>query len=59
MTEPDEPEDREPKRAAPPRRRRATTPPPAGSDPRPEPEPPRHAPTDNDERMRRDRPPHY
>lgn len=40
-------------------RRRATTPPPEGSDPHPEGEPRRHAPDANDERMRRERPPHY
>ena len=46
----------------PPRRRgprRATTLPPAGSDPTPLPEPPRHSSTENDERMRREKPPHY
>ncbi|GMA91429.1 hypothetical protein GCM10025869_19580 [Homoserinibacter gongjuensis] len=40
-------------------RRRVTTPPPAGSDPHPTPEPKRHTPTENDERMRREKPPHY
>ncbi|MFT4123117.1 MAG: hypothetical protein QM635_04715 [Microbacteriaceae bacterium] len=39
--------------------RRAGTEPPPGSDPHPEPEPRRHAVTDNDERMRRDVPPHW
>jgi hypothetical protein len=41
------------------RGRRATTPPPAGSDPHPAPEPPRTSGTENDERMRQDKPPHY
>jgi hypothetical protein len=36
-----------------------TTEPPPGSDPNPAPEPPRHAKTENDERMRREKPPHY
>ncbi|WP_166868025.1 MULTISPECIES: hypothetical protein [unclassified Salinibacterium] len=39
--------------------RRVTTPPPAGSDPSPLPEPPRLPSGDNDERMRREKPPHY
>lgn len=41
------------------RSRRATTPPPAGSDPTPLPEPPRSSGTENDERMRAEKPPHY
>ena len=41
------------------RRRRARTEPPPGSDPHPAPEPPRHASTDNDARLRGDKPPHY
>jgi len=42
-----------------PPRRRATTAPPAGSDPHPAPEPERHAETDNDARLRAEKPPHY
>jgi len=41
------------------RGRRVTTPPPAGSDPTPAPEPPRHSSTENDARMRAEKPPHY
>ncbi|MDJ0336153.1 MAG: hypothetical protein ACOH10_12680 [Rhodoglobus sp.] len=41
------------------RRRRASTKPPPGSDPTPLPEPPRHASTENDEQLRRDKPPHW
>lgn len=41
------------------RNRRVTTPPPPGSDPTPAPEPPRLPRGDNDERMRREKPPHY
>ena len=41
------------------RRRRVTTEPPPGSDPKPEGEPDRHSGTENDERMRREKPPHY
>ncbi|WP_147900905.1 hypothetical protein [Homoserinibacter sp. GY 40078] len=40
-------------------RRRVTTDPPPGSDPHPDPEPTRHGSQENDERMRRDKPPHY
>ena len=40
-------------------RRRATTPPPPGSDPTPLPEPPRGSGTENDERLKADKPPHY
>lgn len=40
-------------------RRRVTTAPPPGSDPNPQPEPKRLPPADNDERMRREKPPHY
>jgi hypothetical protein len=40
-------------------RRRVTTDPPAGSDPAPAPEPPRHASTENDEQLKRDKPPHW
>ena len=39
--------------------RRARTAPPPGSDPTPAPEPPRHASTENDSRLRTDKPPHY
>jgi hypothetical protein len=42
-----------------PKRRRATTPPPPGSDPTPLPEPPRGSGTENDERLKADKPPHY
>ncbi|HEX4058077.1 MAG TPA: hypothetical protein VHX87_07160 [Galbitalea sp.] len=42
-----------------PRRRRVTTPPPPGTDPTPTPEPERHESTENDERLRADKPPHY
>lgn len=45
--------------AAPRRRRRVTTPPPEGSDPTPAPEPPRGTGTENDERLKADKPPHY
>jgi len=41
------------------RRRRVVTPPPSGSDPNPAPEPPRHASTENDDRLKRDKPPHW
>lgn len=41
------------------RPRRATTPPPAGSDPTPTPEPSRHSGTENDEQLKRDKPPHW
>ncbi|MBC7590137.1 MAG: hypothetical protein H7226_03705 [Salinibacterium sp.] len=41
------------------RRRRASTQPPPGSDPTPLPEPARHATTENDEQLRRDKPPHW
>lgn len=40
-------------------RRRVTTEPPAGSDPNPEPEVGGHAATENDERLKRDKPPHW
>jgi hypothetical protein len=40
-------------------RRRVTTSPPEGSDPTPAPEPPRHASTENDAQLRRDKPPHW
>lgn len=39
--------------------RRVTTDPVPGSDPNPEPEPSRHQPDENDERLRGDRPPHW
>ncbi|MGK2939627.1 MAG: hypothetical protein ACSLFR_17795 [Solirubrobacteraceae bacterium] len=39
--------------------RRVRTVPPEGSDPQPTPEPPRHASTENDERLFGDKPPHY
>ena len=40
-------------------RRRASTQPPSGSDPTPSPEPARHAANENDEQLRRDKPPHW
>jgi len=39
--------------------RRATTEPVAGSDPRPAPEAPRHTLTENDARLKAEKPPHY
>jgi hypothetical protein len=36
-----------------------TTTPPTGSDPSPQREGPRHALTDNDEQLKREKPPHY
>jgi hypothetical protein len=54
-----DPEREEPDDERRPRRRRVTTPPPAGSDPHPAPEPKRHTLTENDERMRQEKPPHY
>ena len=39
--------------------RRVTTPPPEGSDPSPAPEPPRSTGTENDDRLRADKPPHW
>lgn len=41
------------------RRRRARTPAPPGSDPHPAAEPERHDTTENDARLRADKPPHY
>jgi len=41
------------------RKRRVTTDAPAGSDPSPASEPPRHAATENDERLKGDKPPHW
>ena len=41
------------------RNRRVTTEPPPGSDPTPQPEPERSTGTENDDRMRREKPPHY
>ena len=41
------------------RTRRVTTDAPAGSDPSPASEPPRHAATENDERLKGDKPPHW
>lgn len=38
---------------------RVTTEPPAGSDPNPAPEPKRGSGTDNDARLKADKPPHY
>ena len=38
---------------------RVTTEPPVGSDPNPAPEPPRGSSTENDARLRADKPPHY
>lgn len=40
-------------------RRRVTTEPPPGSDPTPTPEAPRHRAAENDEQLRRDKPPHW
>ena len=40
-------------------RRRASTEPPPGSDPNPAPEPERHIPTENDDRLKAEKPPHY
>jgi hypothetical protein len=39
--------------------RRATTQPAPGSDPRPAPEPARHTLTENDDRLKAEKPPHY
>jgi hypothetical protein len=39
--------------------RRVTTAPPEGSDPTPQREPERHALTENDDRLRAEKPPHY
>lgn len=41
------------------KRRRVKTEPPPGSDPAPAAEPDRHAETENDERLRAEKPPHY
>lgn len=41
------------------RHRRVTTVPPAGSDPEPSAEPERHTLTENDERLKQEKPPHY
>ncbi|MCU1405404.1 MAG: hypothetical protein JWQ43_1707 [Glaciihabitans sp.] len=41
------------------RSRRATTEPVAGSDPSPVPEAPRHTLTENDDRLKAEKPPHY
>lgn len=43
----------------PPRKRRVQRPAPAGTDPKPAPEPDRHSATDNDNRLKADKPPHY
>ena len=40
-------------------RKRVTTEPPPGVDPTPSSEPPRHALTENDQRLRDEKPPHY
>jgi hypothetical protein len=40
-------------------RRRVTTDAPAGSDPHPDPEPARHVATENDDRLKQDKPPHW
>lgn len=40
-------------------RRRVTTEPAPGSDPTPQKEPPRHSEHENDERLKRDTPPHW
>jgi hypothetical protein len=41
------------------RRRRVTTAPPPGTDPTPASEPERHTLTENDERLKAEKPPHY
>ncbi|MEP6481489.1 MAG: hypothetical protein ABJA94_05720 [Rhodoglobus sp.] len=41
------------------RPRRVQTEPPAGSDPSPVGEAPRHTPAENDEQLKRDKPPHW
>ncbi len=41
------------------RHRRVTTAPPVGSDPEPSAEPERHTLTENDERLKQEKPPHY
>jgi hypothetical protein len=41
------------------KRRRVTTEPVPGSDPNPAPEPPRGSGTENDERLKADKPPHW
>lgn len=46
---------RRPKR----KHRRVRTPAVPGSDPNPQPEPPRHAENENDERLKADKPPHW
>lgn len=42
-----------------PKRRRVRTEPPAGSDPTPQPEGPRTSGTENDARLKADKPPHW
>ncbi|MUH53471.1 MAG: hypothetical protein F2788_03010 [Actinobacteria bacterium] len=42
-----------------PPRRRVVRPAPLGTDPTPAPEPDRHSETDNDERLKAEKPPHY
>jgi len=42
-----------------PKRRRVTTEPPPGSDPTPQPEEPRGSGTENDARLKADKPPHW
>lgn len=54
---PAEPEPEKPTR--PKHRKRVTTKPAPGVDPTPSSEPPRHALTENDQRLRDDKPPHY
>lgn len=56
MPEPD-PERAESRR--PKHRRRVTTEPAPGTDPTPSSEPPRHVLTENDQRLRDEKPPHY
>ncbi len=54
--------DHEAERPAPqrrPRRRRVTTEGAPGTDPHPQREPPRHAASENDDRLRQDKPPHW
>lgn len=50
---------RQPRDTRPRHRRRVTTDAPEGSDPAPAPEPARHASTENDERLKGDKPPHW
>lgn len=55
MSESDQAKDRGQKKP----RRRVVVPPPSGTDPAPVSEPERHQSTENDERLKADKPPHY